>query len=120
MICSRADHMVKRFTLSGVHLGNIALPGMRVCQLAARGDYLVAPHLEGLLSVIDRDNLVASNPGGTEPVYDAQLRPGPIQKAKDSPFTHPHGLWIDAEENIYVAQWNSGNTYPVKLRRVKG
>lgn len=119
MICSRADHAIKRFTLSGVHLETIPLPGMRVCQLAGHADYLIAPHLEGLLSVIDRDNLIVSNPGGAAPAYDDRLRPAPLAKDPASPFQHPHGIWIDEEESVYVAQWNSGNTYPIKLRRIE-
>jgi peptidylamidoglycolate lyase len=119
MICSRGDNALKRFTLSGVHLETIPIPGMRVCQLAMRGDYLVAPHLEGLLSVIDQDNRIVSNPGGTAPVYDDKFQLGAIRKDAASPFQHPHGIWIDEEESLYVAQWNSGNTYPVKLKRVR-
>lgn len=119
LICSRTDNAVKRFTLDGKHLATIPIPGMRVCQLALRGDYLVAPHLEGLISVIGRDNRVVSNPGGSAPVYDGQGQPGPIQKDAASPFKHPHGIWVDEEESVYVAQWNSGNTYPIKLKRVR-
>ena len=119
MICSRSDNALKRFTLSGVHLETIPIPGMRVCQLALRDDYLVAPHLEGLLSVIDKNNRVVSNPGGSEPVYDGDLKLGPVTKDEGaSPFVHPHGIWIDGEESVYVAQWNSGKTYPLKLKRV--
>lgn len=119
MICSRSDHALKRFTLSGVHLETLPIPDMRVCQVALRGDYLVAPHLEGLISVIDKNNRVVSNPGGSEPVYDANLKLGAVTKDEQgSPFTHPHGIWIDGEESLYVAQWNSGKTYPIKLRRV--
>ncbi|MCB1231096.1 MAG: twin-arginine translocation signal domain-containing protein [Verrucomicrobiae bacterium] len=119
MICSRTDNALKRFTLSGVHLETIPIPGMRVCQLAVRGDYMVAPHLEGLISVIDKDNRVASNPGGSAPVYGDDLKLGAITKDEAaSPFVHPHGVWIDEEESVYIAQWNSGNTYPIKLKRV--
>ena len=39
--------------------------------------------------------------------------------APETVFIHPHGIWADEEENVYVAQWNSKNTYPVKLERVK-
>lgn len=33
-------------------------------------------------------------------------------------FRYPHGLMIDDESSIYVAQWNSGGTCPIKLQRV--
>ena len=28
-------------------------------------------------------------------------------------------MLIDDEQSIYVAQWNSGRTYPIKLERVR-
>jgi len=117
LICSRSDHALKRFTLAGEPVETIPIPGMRVCQLAQRGDYMVAPHLEGLLSVIDADNRVVSNPGGTAPVYDENGSLATATKSPGSPFGHPHGIWVDEEENVYVAQWNSGKTYPIKLKR---
>ena len=33
-------------------------------------------------------------------------------------FFNPHDVCIDNDENIYVPQWNSGKTYPLKLTRV--
>jgi hypothetical protein len=29
-----------------------------------------------------------------------------------------HDVCIDADKNVYVAQWNAGNTYPIRLVRV--
>ncbi|MEX2581017.1 MAG: hypothetical protein WD342_18305 [Verrucomicrobiales bacterium] len=119
MICSRGENALKRFTLAGVHLETIPIPGMRVCQLAMYGDYMVAVHLEGLISVVDKRNRVVSHPGGTEPEYGKdRILAAPAKLEESSPFTHPHGVWIDEEESVYVPQWNSGKTYPIKLRRV--
>jgi hypothetical protein len=33
-------------------------------------------------------------------------------------FQYPHDVCIDDEENMYVAQWNSGKEYPYKLEPV--
>ncbi|MEO7412292.1 MAG: hypothetical protein ABIZ81_02955 [Opitutaceae bacterium] len=62
------------------------------------------------------DRKIVSNLAAPVPVYtDGQLAP----LACDSPlFTFPHGILIDDERSLYVAQWNSGNTYPIKLERV--
>jgi hypothetical protein len=30
----------------------------------------------------------------------------------------PHDVLVDDDESLYVAQWNSLKTYPVKLERV--
>lgn len=118
LICSRSDNALKRYTLEGEYLESISIPGMRVCQLARFGDYMIAPHLEGLISIVDKSGRIVSNPGGSAPTYDAKGRPGAITKTEDSPFVHPHGVWIDSDESVYVPQWNSGKTYPIKLKRV--
>jgi hypothetical protein len=39
-------------------------------------------------------------------------------KNTDPAFIHPHDLTVDAEGSLYVAQFQSGNTYPVKLERI--
>jgi hypothetical protein len=31
---------------------------------------------------------------------------------------HPHDLIVDEDDSIYVAQYASGATYPIKLERV--
>jgi hypothetical protein len=33
-------------------------------------------------------------------------------------FIHPHDVYADSDENIYVPQWASGKTYPIKLERI--
>lgn len=118
MICSRSDSALKRFTLSGIHLQTIPVPGMKVCQVANHGDYMIAPHLDGLITVVDKNNQVVSNPGGEAPAQDASFNLTKMKKAADSPFQKPHGIWIDQDESVYVPQWASGNTYPIKLERV--
>jgi hypothetical protein len=61
---------------------------------------------------------VISTPGGTAPEYVSnQLK----EQQKDTSFPgfmHPHDVCVDSDENIYVPQWASQKTYPVKLERV--
>ena len=33
-------------------------------------------------------------------------------------FIHPHDLLVDEDESLYVAQFASNRTYPIKLERV--
>jgi hypothetical protein len=33
-------------------------------------------------------------------------------------FMHPHDLAVDPQGGLYVAQFASGNTYPIRLERV--
>ena len=36
----------------------------------------------------------------------------------DKTFLNPHDVCIDNDDNLYVPQWNSGKTYPLKLIRI--
>jgi hypothetical protein len=33
-------------------------------------------------------------------------------------FLHPHDLLVDDDDSLYVAQFASNQTYPIKLERV--
>jgi hypothetical protein len=70
----------------------------------------------GFVTILNKENKVISNPGGTAPEY----RNGELQLMVQSEpvFKHCHDVCIDQDENIYVCQWNAGKTYPIKLTRV--
>jgi peptidylamidoglycolate lyase len=69
------------------------------------------------VSVLDADLRVVSNLAGSSPEYgdDGKLRP---MRNEAGVFTHPHDVIVDAEGNLYVAQFASGQTNPIKLERV--
>ncbi|MBC6490539.1 6-bladed beta-propeller [Flavihumibacter stibioxidans] len=127
IVSSREENAFKRYDLEGNHLDTIALPGAWVCRPVIRGEYLYAAVLQssdrpwkssGFVTILDKDNRVISNPGGTGPVYrDGVLQP---MTQSSAVFQYPHDVCIDDEENMYVAQWNSGKVYPYKLNLVTG
>lgn len=129
LICtSRGHNSFKRFTMDGKYLETIFLPGAFVCRPVIHGENLYAGvcwsrlrYLEqtdnsGFVTILDKNNQVVSNPGGTAPEY----RNGELQLMvqKESVFKHCHDVCIDQDENIYVCQWNAGKSYPIKLTRV--
>jgi hypothetical protein len=94
------------------------------CDIVFAGDAIYIPQLRmtdgkraGFLTILDRTDRVISNPGGAPPEYGADGKLAPLRRTSLL-FTHPHGLVVDEEGSIYVAQWNSGQTYPIKLARV--
>ncbi|WP_342648022.1 6-bladed beta-propeller [Mucilaginibacter sp. CSA2-8R] len=125
LITSRNHNALKRFTMNGQYLETISLPGSFVCRpvLYNKNVYAAVFRSEhnqnfgsGYITVLDEHNCVVSTPGGTEPIYvDGILQP---QKQAQQAFIHPHDVCIDADENIYVTQWNSGKIYPSFLERV--
>ncbi len=68
------------------------------------------------MTILDKQNKVVSNPAGSEPTY-VDGAPAEMYQTVAA-FQYPHDVCVDDEENLYVAQWNSGKTYPYKLEPV--
>lgn len=125
IVTSREQNAFKRYTLEGKYIDTIPLPGAWVCRPVIKGDYLYAAVLmsssmpwkqSGFVTILDKANKVVSNPAGSEPLYDKGL---PVEmKQVQKVFDYPHDVCVDDEENLYVAQWNSGNVYPYKLNLI--
>ena len=127
LITDRSHMQYKRFTLDGKYLATIPTPGSFVCRPVLRGENIYAAVYRstteqnansGYITILDKDDKVVSTPGGSAPVYkEGQLQ----EQQKDisyQGFMHPHDVCVDFDENIYVPQWASQKTYPVKLERV--
>ena len=71
---------------------------------------------DGMLAVLNHKNEVVSLPGGSAPKNTKAGFQAPEYDQKT--FFNPHDVCIDDDENIYVPQWDSGKTYPLKLTRV--
>lgn len=125
LITDRTRNCFKRFSMEGKLIEVIALPGACVCRPVIHGDHLYAavlrsPSLDavgtGFVTILDKENKVVSNIGGTMPQYsNGQLQP---MAQAEKIFVHPHDVCVDDEENLYVAQWSSGKVYPYKFTRV--
>ncbi|MEM9143637.1 MAG: 6-bladed beta-propeller [Bacteroidota bacterium] len=130
LICSaRIKNSFKRFSLDGEYLETYYMPGLfisrpvmdgdniysGVCFGMEKGNYNMRMN-KGFVTVLDKQNRVISNPGGTEPVYEN----GRLQlMLQDQPvFKHCHDICVDRDKNLYVCQWNAGGVYPYKLHRV--
>jgi hypothetical protein len=129
LVCtSRGHNAFKRFTLDGQYLSTVFLPGAFVCRAVIDDDmlysgvcwsrlrYLNQTDRSGFVTILDRNDRVVSNPGGTQPEY----RDGELQlMVQENPlFQHCHDVCVDRDKNLYVCQWNAGMTYPIKLERV--
>ena len=68
------------------------------------------------MTILDKNFKVVSNLGGSPPKYtDNKLEE---MKQEEKYFQYPHDVCIDDEQNLYIAQWNSGKVYPYKLSPV--
>ena len=71
----------------------------------------------GFVTILNAQNKVISNPGGTAPNYVGNKLQAAFHE-KNPVFNHGHDVCVDDEENLYVCQWNANHTPPVKLTRV--
>jgi peptidylamidoglycolate lyase len=116
-----------RLDLNGKQLASIPLPGGNPRQIEKNKGHYYIPHLadnwpadresRGFVSVLDADFKVISNIGGSQPEYDDAEKLRKMKSTSDT-FLHPHDLTIGKDGSLYVAQFLSGNTYPIKLERV--
>ena len=111
--------------MTGEFIDTISLPGAWVCRPVIKGEYLYAAVLQsqnnlwkqsGFVTILDKNNKVVSNLAGSEPTYKDGKPEEMYQTIKA--FQYPHDVCIDDDENIYVAQWNSGKEYPYKLEPI--
>ncbi|HXB44693.1 MAG TPA: 6-bladed beta-propeller [Puia sp.] len=125
IVTSRQQNAFKRYTLDGQFIDTIPLPGAWVCRPVINGDYLYSAVLQssshvneqsGFVTILDKDFKVVSNLAGNDPTYSGSTPDEMHQTVKV--FQYPHDVCIDDEQNMYVAQWNSGHVYPYKLEPV--
>ena len=123
---SDQQHLM-RLNPEGRKVQQVDMPGGNPRQIRRfKGNYYVA-HLadnwpkdrnsRGFVSILNEKLRVISNIAGSAPEYDDAGALRPMKHTADV-FLHPHDLTVDREGSIYVAQFASNNTYPVKLERV--
>lgn len=125
LVSARALNQLKRFHLNGDFIETIDVPGALICRPVIHKKDIYFAVLQsksaiqpdsGFVLIMNEKNEVVSCPGATAPQY----KNGSLNEMYQTVrlFQHPHDVCIDDDENMYVAQWNSGQTYPIKLTRV--
>ncbi len=124
LITARMQNKLKRFTMDGTFIKSVDLPGAYICRPVIHGDECYLATIwsgkdrsnAGFISILNANDQLISAPGGKTPNY----RVGELEPMYQTQkiFKHPHDVCVDEEENLYVAQWNSGQSYPIKLYRV--
>ena len=125
LITDRMENKFKRFSMQGKYISTIHLPGAFVCRPVIHNKNIYTATIwsgdgamdTGFISILNKENKLVSAPGGTKPIYSKDGILQPMQQALRV-FKNPHDVCIETDENLYVAQWSSGKTYPIKLTRV--
>ena len=116
--------MLKWFSLSGELQQVVPVPGAQPSNVAPFSgtsnarfkNHLAIASLNGMILILDGSNRIVSVVGGEPPQYvDGKLQP---LQVFNYTFNHPHDVYADSTGALYVAQWWSNQSYPIKLRRL--
>ena len=124
LVTSRATQEFKKFSLDGKHLKTVKLANCWVCRPVIHGEELYFAVIvsetwssyDGFVVVLDKNDQVIAAPGASEPTYTGNKLNTLTYDGET--FYNPHDVCVDNEKNLYIPQWNSGKTYPVKLERI--
>lgn len=120
--CSDQGYL-KRFTMNGKYIDKVDMPGANPRDIFIFGDKLYIPHLgsdwpktrdaPGFVTVHDKNNKLIANIGGTLPYHHE----GKFHEMTHHghTFIHPHAVTMDKDGNLYVAQWMSKGSWPLKF-----
>jgi hypothetical protein len=124
LVCDRGNGMLKWFSLSGELLRVVPVPGARPSNVAqfhhspgGRFDkHIAIACLNGMILILDETDRVVSAVGGEPPIY----KEGKLQLLQvfNYTFNHPHDVYVDATGALYVPQWWSNQSYPIKLEPI--
>ncbi|TXF88139.1 6-bladed beta-propeller [Neolewinella aurantiaca] len=123
LITSRANQEFQRWSTNGKHLATRKLPGLQICRPVISGDETLFAVIaskswwdyDGMVAVLDKNFDVVSLPGGSAPQNQEDFTG---IKHDNTTFMNPHDVCPDEDGNLYVPQWYSGRTYPIRLKRV--
>lgn len=124
LVTARQKNQLKYFTPEGKYESTIDLGGAFICRPVIKDDNVYLATIwsgdgaadTGFVSILDKDNELVSAPGGNRPIYQDDSLSHMHQTVQV--FRHPHDVCIDEDDNVYVCQWNAGQTYPIKMTRV--
>jgi peptidylamidoglycolate lyase len=117
LVCDRGHEALKWFSLGGELQRIVPVPGAKPSNVAQfhgnRSDHIAVASLNGMILILDGTDRIVSVVGG-EP---ASYQDGKLQQLQvyNYAFNHPHDVYVDTAGALYVVQWWSSQTYPLKL-----
>lgn len=130
LVCTaRIRNELAWFTLDGVYKRTEYYPGAYLSRPVIRGENLYSAVCfgfkendyrmwtgRGFIVILDKENKVISCPGGEAPRYEKGVLM-PLMKQGDL-VHNGHDICVDASDDLYLCQWDSGKVPPYKLHRI--
>lgn len=123
LITSRSNQEFQSWSMDGTYRSTRKLPGLHICRPVLAGDFTYFAVIatkdwnsyDGMVAVLDRNFDVVSLPGGSAPTNQQDFT---NVVSDNQTFLNPHDVCADRDGNLYIPQWYSGRTYPIRLKRV--
>ena len=101
-VADRGNRRIQYLTLDGKHLGFVTEGQRMPCDMKTRGDLMLVPDLESVVTIVDGQNKPVVHLCDGHP---SNLRGAPREKFIPGKFVHPHdAIWL-ANGDILVAEW---------------
>lgn len=101
-VADRSNRRIQYMTLDGEHVSFITEGIRRPCHFKTRGELMLVPDLESIVTILDGENKVVAALGDGHPT---NLRGVPREKFVKGRFVHPHDAIFLANGNILVSEW---------------
>lgn len=101
-VADRGNRRIQYMTLEGEHLGFVTEGIRQPCHFKTRGEVMLVPDLDSVVTLLDKDNKVIVHLGDGFP---SNLRGQPREKFISGKFIHPHTAIFLATGDILVAEW---------------
>jgi hypothetical protein len=101
-VADRGNRRIQYFSLEGEHQGFVT-EGVRMpCHFKFKGDIMLVPDLESVVTLLDKNDKVIVHLGDGHP---SKLRGEPREKFIPGKFIHPHTAIFLRSGDILVAEW---------------
>jgi hypothetical protein len=116
-VADRSNHRIQVFTLEGEHKRFIDENMDMPCSFYYYGDEVYFPDLHSRITIFDGSDRLITHLGEDQQAYKQEGWPN-LQDSyfRGNRFSSPHGVCVDSQGNVYVAEWTK-NGRITKLTR---
>lgn len=102
VVADRSNHRLQYFALDGKHQKFVTTGMRQPCHFKTRGDEMLVPDLDSVVTLLDKSNRVIAQLGDGNP---SNLRGAPRSAFLPGKFIHPHAANFLHNGDILVAEW---------------
>lgn len=118
-VADRGNYRIQVFTLDGTHKRFVDHDMDRPCSFYFHEDKMYFPDLNSRVTIFDEHDRLLAHLGEDQQAYKQKGWPNlPKEYYRPGKLSSPHGVCVDSQGSVYVAEWISDGRL-TKLRRVQ-